>query len=276
VNYQVVAQPDKSDRVTGKRRGGPGRSRSERNLLWQVASILTGLVLWQVVAATALKHSLFIVPVSDVIHTEIHWFASGFIWYHLYVSASEFLIGFSLAGVAGIIIGAIMGMSRIGSLVLSPWVALLYSTPLVAITPLYILLFGIDITSKAALVFTICVFTVIVNTAAGFTTAEAKYVELAHAYGASSFQMVRKIMFPSSVPFILTGLRLASGRGIIGVVVGEFFISRAGIGFLINQAAQTFQISSLYAGVVLLAAFGLASFRFFEWLERRLAPWRET
>jgi ABC-type nitrate/sulfonate/bicarbonate transport system permease component len=241
VNYQVVAQPEKSDRVTGKRRGGPGRSRSERNLLWQVASILTGLVLWQVVAATALKHSLFIVPVSDVIHTEIHWFASGFIF------------------------GAIMGMSRIGSLVLSPWVALLYSTPLVAITPLYILLFGIDITSKAALVFTICVFTVIVNTAAGFTTAEAKYVELAHAYGASSFQMVRKIMFPSSVPFILTGLRL-----------GEFFISRAGIGFLINQAAQTFQISSLYAGVVLLAAFGLASFRFFEWLERRLAPWRET
>lgn len=275
MNSQVAARP-KPGRVRRRPGSATRRGDAHRNVLWQIGSILVGLAIWQIIASTALKHSLFIVPVSDVVRTEIHWFASGFIWYHLYVSASEFLIGFSLAGIAGILIGAIMGMSRVGGLVLSPWVALLYSTPLVAITPLYILLFGIEITSKAALVFTICVFTVIVNTAAGFTTAEAKYIELAHAYGASNFQMVRKIMFPSSVPFILTGLRLASGRGIIGVVVGEFFIAKAGIGFLINQAAQTFQISSLYAGVILLAGAGLASFRFFEWLERRIAPWRET
>jgi NitT/TauT family transport system permease protein len=240
----------------------------------QILSVAVGLVVWQLVGMTVLRNSLFLVPLSDVLRAEYRWFVGGTIWYHLYVSGAEFLVGFTLASLAGIGIGALMGMSKTGYQILNPWIALLYSTPLVAITPLYILVFGIDIASKAALVFTIAIFTVIVNTAAGFRAAEAKYVELGRAFGAPPLQMVTRIMFPSAAPYILTGLRLASGRAIIGVVVGEFFIARAGIGFLIAQAAASFQIADLFAGVLLLALAGLLCFRFFEWLEVRIAPWR--
>lgn len=244
--------------------------------LRSAASLAIGVAAWQVVATFVTPNSLFVVPFSDVAIAEYKWFADGTIWYHLYVSGLEFAAGFALATVVGIAMGAVIGISRSADALISPWVALMYSTPLVAITPLYILVFGIDLASKIALVFTIVVFTISVNTSAGFAAAESKYVELARAYGASQRHMVMKVLFPSALPFILTGLKLASGRAIIGVVVGEFFAARAGIGFLVSEAGTSFQMARLYAGVMILSIAGLLLFRFFDLLGRRLTPWREA
>jgi len=250
-----------------------GRHRRVPPAVWVAASLCLGAGLWQ---ATALfvHDSLFWVPFSAVVRAEIAWFADGSIWPHLWVSGQELLIGFGCAIVVGTAVGAVMGVSRLSYNLLNPWVALLYTTPLVAIVPLYILLFGIDVASKAALVFTICVFTVVVNTVSGFHAAQRRYVDLARSYGATRLQTVWRVMFPSALPFILTGYRLAIGRGLIGVVVGEFVIARAGIGFLISQAGQTFQMAQLYAGVLLLAVVGLVSFQALELLERAVCPWR--
>ncbi len=245
-------------------------------LVRQSLSIALGLVVWQLIATYVFPNSLFFVPFTEVLAAEVRWFSTGTIWRHIVVSGLEFLVGLGVATVVGIVVGALIGVSGVADALISPWVALLYSTPLVAITPLYILLFGIDLASKMALVFTIAVFTIIVNTAAGFRTAEGRYVELARAYGASQMQLVRKILFPSAVPFILTGLKLASGRGIIGVVVGEFLAARAGLGFLVAEAGASFRMAELYAGVLLLALAGLLIFKIFDQLERLLTPWRDV
>jgi ABC-type nitrate/sulfonate/bicarbonate transport system permease component len=253
----------------------PARWRSRRlpPAAWIALSLGLGAGLWQV-TGLFVHDSLFWVPFSAVAQAEIAWFADGSIWPHLWVSAQELLIGFGCAIVAGTAIGGVMGMSRLSYNLLNPWVALLYATPLVAIVPLYILVFGIDVASKAALVFTVCVFTIVVNTVSGFHAAQRRYVDLARSYGATRVQMVWKVLFPSALPFILAGYKLAIGRGLIGVVVGEFVIARAGIGFMISQAGQTFQMAQLYAGVVLLAVFGLLSFQALELLERTICPWR--
>jgi NitT/TauT family transport system permease protein len=264
--------------ASGRVRSGVGERRpGDRGVpraAWVALSLCLGAAAWQ---ATALfvHDSLFWVPLSDVLRAEAAWFADGSVWPHLWISAQELLIGLGSAMVVGTLIGALMGVSRVSYNLLSPWVALLYTTPLVAIVPLYILLFGIDVASKAALVFTVCVFTITVNTVSGFQTAQSRYLDLARSFGASRLQMVLKVMVPSALPFILTGFRLAIGRGLIGVVVGEFFIARAGIGFLISQAGQTFQMAELYAGVLLLAVAGLISFQALELLERVACPWKD-
>ena len=237
-------------------------------------SIVVVGALWEVVVRTLMADSLFIVPLSEIFVELYVWFSEGTIYPHIWVSGSEFLGGFGLAVVVGIAVGVVMGFSKGVYVLLNPWVALLYATPLIVMTPFFILVFGVGISSKVALAFTVGVFPVIVNTAAGLRASEDKYIELARSFGASPHQMVTKILFPSAVPFILSGLRLGSGRALMGVVVGEFFISRAGVGFLIAQAAQTFRIGRLFAGVALFAFAGMGMFALFDWLERRLTPWR--
>jgi ABC-type nitrate/sulfonate/bicarbonate transport system permease component len=239
-----------------------------------VTSIIVVGSLWEFVVRTFMADSLFIVPISEIAVELYRWFSEGTIWPHIWVSAQEFLAGFALAIAVGIAIGVVMGFSKSVYSLLNPWVALLYATPLIVMTPFFILVFGVGINSKIALAFTVGVFPMIVNTAAGLRASEEKFIELARSFGASSRQMVLKILFPSAVPYILSGLRLSSGRALMGVVVGEFFISRAGVGFLIAQAAQTFRIARLFAGVALFAFAGMAMFALFEWLERRLTPWR--
>jgi NitT/TauT family transport system permease protein len=248
--------------------------------LWNTrgVSLLASIILvgsvWEFVVRTFMADSLFIVPITEVGGELYTWFSEGTIWRHIWISGQEFVLGFALAAAVGILIGIVLGFSKAAYAIFNPWVALLYATPLIVMTPFFILLFGVGVKSKVALAFTVGVFPMIVNTAAGLRTSEDKYVELARSFGASSRHIVQKILFPSSVPFILSGLRLSAGRALMGVVVGEFFISRAGVGYLIAQSAQTFRMARLFAGVALFAFAGMAIFAFFEWLERRLTPWR--
>ena len=248
-------------------------SRRRRAGIW-TASVLAGLVVWQFVGSVPLRGSLFFVPFSAVARAQVAWFADGTIWPHLLSSGLELFGGFLLASLVGVAVGGAMGTLHSVQAFLNPWIAILYATPLVAIFPLYILVFGIGLAAKTALVFTLAVFPIAINTLAGFRAAESRYVELGRSFGATRWQMARKILFPSALPFVLSGFRLGFGRGIVAVVVGEFFASTQGIGYLIAEAGATFRPARLYAGVMLLGLVALASFACFDWLERRVSPWK--
>ena len=126
------------------------------------------------------------------------------------------------------------------------------------------------------MVFLTAVFPILINTAAGVRATDAQLVEVAQGFCATRRQIIWKVMLPSSVPFMLTGIRLGIGRGIVGVVVGELFGARAGLGYLIFTAGQTFDVPSLFVGVITLAVAGVGLTFAAELVERHALRWRRT
>ncbi len=237
-------------------------------------SLLAGLALWEVVGQYIVTDRLFFVPFTHVLASLRELVTGGTLAKHLYVSGLEFGVGFALAAAVGIVLGILMGSSRWLHQFLDPWVSVLYATPLVALTPFFILVFGIGVESKMALVFTLAVFPVLINTFTGIRSVERNYLEVAHSFSATQGQIFVKVLIPSSVPFIISGLRLASGRALIGVVVGELLFSNAGVGHLLSISAQTFNTAQLFAGVLIFALAGLLATSLLKRLEAWLAPWR--
>jgi NitT/TauT family transport system permease protein len=166
-----------------------------------------------------------------------------------------------------------MASSATAKQALQPWVSGLYATPTIALAPLFILWLGIGIWSKVIVVVTLVLFPVAINTEAGLRTTSERLVEMLRSFGATPRQIFMKVSLPSAVPFILAGLKLGIGRGLIGVVVAELFGSRAGLGNLISQSADAFNMPDLFAGVAILAIAGIVMTAGFGRLEQRLVPW---
>jgi NitT/TauT family transport system permease protein len=189
-------------------------------------------------------------------------------------SALEFVAGFGLAVVVGIALGFAIGWFRRLELLLDPIINFLYAAPRIAITPLIVLWFGIDLASKIAVIFLMAVFPIIINTAVGVRSVDADLRDLARSFNASDWQLLRTITVPTAIPFIVTGLRLAIGVAFIGVVVGEFVAATAGIGFAIQQAASSFQVDRVFVGLIIIGFAGVALTEVLRRLETRLARWK--
>lgn len=239
------------------------------------ASLLGGLVLWEVVARYVIESTLIIVPPSHVVGAFAELLSKGELQTHVYVSGLEFVVGFALAAVVGIAMGIAIGVSNLVRDVLDPWLSALYATPVVAFAPLFVVWMGIGPSSKVAVAFLLAVLPIIINTSAGIRTTDQNLVDVARSFAASRGQVFFKILIPYALAFIIAGLRLGVGRAIIGVVVAEFFGTRAGLGYLILTSSQLFDTSALFVAVVILAGVGVISVVGLQKLERWLAPWRE-
>jgi NitT/TauT family transport system permease protein len=202
--------------------------------------------------------------------------ASGAILPDLAVSAEEFAIGFVISVVVGIAIGAAFAAIPTLGRLFSAVIQAAYATPLVAVAPLLIVLFGIGAPSKVLVVVLLAVFPVLISTESAFRSVDPEYIETAVAFGAGRSQIVRRVVLPAASLGILTGIRLAVGRGIIGVVVGEIFGSTRGLGFLIVQYSQAFQTARTLAVVLILALIGVITNHGLLLLEQRLSPWQTS
>jgi NitT/TauT family transport system permease protein len=238
-----------------------------------IVSVVTGLLLWEFVSRVLVANALFLAAPSQIVAAIFDLVKSGELWRHLSISAVEFAIGYMIACVLGILAGLAMANSAVAKQAMSPWVSGLYATPTIALAPLFILWFGIGIWSKVLIVILLVFFPVTINTEAGLRTTSERLVEMLRSFGATPRQIFFKVSLPSAVPFILAGLKLGIGRGLIGVVVAELFGSRAGLGRLISASADAFNMPELFAGVVVLAVAGILMTAGFTWLEGRLVPW---
>ena len=236
-------------------------------------SVVGGLLAWEIVSRFLISNALFLAAPSQIAVAIYNLAVSGELWHHMGISALEFALGYVIASVLGIALGVAMASSVTAKQALQPWVSGLYATPTIALAPLFILWFGIGIWSKVIVVISLVLFPVTINTEAGLRTTSERLIEMLRSFGATKRQIFYKISLPSALPFILTGLKLGIGRGLIGVVVAELFGSRAGLGRLISQSADAFNMPELFAGVVILAIAGIVMTAGFGWLEERLVPW---
>jgi ABC-type nitrate/sulfonate/bicarbonate transport system permease component len=200
--------------------------------------------------------------------------AKGSIWKDIAVSATELAWGYGLALAFGITFGLLCGWFRRVNYIFQPFVSALYATPGVALLPLYIIWFGIGINSKIAVIFMSAVFYPLIYALEGVKTADPNLLKAARSFGANDFQLLRTVILPGSVPFLFTGARLAIGRALVGVVVGELYAATAGVGYLITVAGATFQTDKVFVGVLIVTFCGVLLTVLLQRIEERFSTWR--
>jgi ABC-type nitrate/sulfonate/bicarbonate transport system permease component len=191
-------------------------------------------------------------------------------------SVTGLAVGLVLAIVFGTLVGLLMGRYRLVDQILDLQINALYATPNVALIPLLILWFGLGLLSKIVIIFLAGFFPIIVNTYAGVRNVGRGMVEVALAEGANEAQIFTKIVIPASLPFITTGVRLAMGRAVVAMVVAELFTALSGLGGSIMNYGNAFKTDKLFVVIIVLALLGVSLTESVRWLERRLAPWKET
>jgi NitT/TauT family transport system permease protein len=257
-----------------EQRRAAARRRSIQRVAITIASVIGGLAIWEYVGLFVVKNPLFLATPSSSLLALIDMWNQGVLQKAIVISGEEFFIGFAIAVIAGTLIGLLTASFEDLSLVLTPWISGFYASPIVALAPLLILWFGVGIWSKIAVVISLVVFPMIINTETGIKHSDPQLIEAARSFGANKLQIFAKVSLPCALPYIIAGLRLGVGRGLIGVVIGELAGSRGGLGYLINNASQVFNMPQLFASVIVLAVAGILLTAGFQYLERKLVPWK--
>jgi len=246
----------------------------EKKILGTVSVVLF-LAVWELVGNVyQWINPLFMSAPSLILKAAIELFRSGEIWNDLYVSGVEFFWGFILSVVVGIPFGIAVGWYKRAAYIFDPFVNAMNATPRVALLPLIIIWLGIGILSKVGIIFLGSVFPLMINTRDGVKTTPVNLLNAAKSFGASQWQIFGSVVLPSTLPFILTGLRLAVGRALIGVFVGELYAATAGIGFMVTVAGATFQTDKVFVGVLTIVAAGMILIEIVQRIERRVEAWR--
>ncbi len=246
---------------------------NERLLYGLIGFVLfTGI--WETAANAGLFRRSLLSSPSLIWNAAVADFSSGAIWPHLSVSLSEFAIGFVVALAIGIPLGLVIGMFRRVDYFVSVLLFGIYATPKAAVAPLIILVAGIGMESKVILVFLLTFFSVVVSTMAGVHAVAERHTEIARSFGASRWLTFRSVVLPSTVPFVLTGIRIATGRALVGVVVAEELAASAGIGFYIEFFGTFLDTARVMLGVVLLGTFGIVLGELVRRIEKRFEVWR--
>lgn len=240
-----------------------------------LAAILAFITVWELCLT-------YLIPLNPFFFTKPSLIAAAFrelisgerLWNDLAVSSKAFIWGFSLAVVVGIPVGLIMGWRRRVEYALDPLLTALYASPLVALAPLLIVIFGVGLTGKVVLVFLLAVFPFIFNTAAGVKSTDRLLINVVRCFGGKEKDLYLKVIFPSTLPYIVAGSRIAIGRGIVGIIVGEFYAASEGIGFAISQFGDTYRLPEMFVGILVLMVTAVVLTEGLRKLEAILAPWR--
>lgn len=239
------------------------------------AAVFVFLIIWELVGNVyQLINPMFMSAPSLILKAAADLVRSGEIWNDLRISAIELFWGYLAAVVFGIPFGIMVGWYKRMSYLFDPFINAMNATPRVALLPLIIIWLGIGILSKVGIIFLGAVFSILINTRDGVKTTPYNLLTCARSFGASEWMVFKTVVLPSTIPFILTGLRLATGRALVGVMVGELYAATAGIGFMITVAGATFQTDKVFVGVGIFAISGMIAMEALTKIERRFDKWR--
>jgi ABC-type nitrate/sulfonate/bicarbonate transport system permease component len=260
----------------------PGRGRRSRRRpmsparRWtlRLASVAAILIAWQIYGGSI--NPILLSDPSAVAVAFVDMVRDGSLGHALASSLQVLGLGFLFGAVAGVAIGLAAGRSETIAALIDLPVNALYAVPAVALVPVIVLWFGFEVTTKTIVVFFFVIFPVLINTTRGVREVDPELVEVARSFCSSERRMWFDLILPSALPFIVTGLRLAIGRALIGVIVAEFYTSLSGLGDLITTNASNFQTARMFVPIVVIALLGVFFTALLELAERRLVQWRKA
>jgi ABC-type nitrate/sulfonate/bicarbonate transport system permease component len=247
---------------------------SWRPLLLGTSSFVILIALWQLIVEVGIVDSFLVGSPTKVASALADQVESGVLLDQLKVSAAELAIGFLIAATIGVAGGVLMGWYGTLNDALDPFVWLGYASPLVALYPVFLLIFGLGSPTVVAIAVLLAVFPILINTRSGVREVDPKLVQAARSFGATDRQLFRKVVLPASMPMVMAGLRLGIGRALVGVVVGEFFVGDKGLGYSVAYYAGLLRTTDMIVAVVVIGAFGVVLTQLLTLLERRIDSWR--
>ena len=249
---------------------------SDKSRVWivRVLSIIGVVGGWEILGRQV--DPLFLSPPSAIVVAAGQMIASGELLVGLISSLRTLVVAFFLASVIGIALGLLIGRYRMVDAATDWLVNALYATPLVAVIPLVTLWFGLGDTAKTFIVTILAVFPILINTIAGVRNVPKQLIDVGSAFAANERQIFTKIILPSALPYMMTGLRLGVGRAIIGMVVAEFFTAITGLGALIVKYGNQYDTASMFVPIFVLMLLGIALSLAVRRAEEWIAPWKAT
>ena len=243
----------------------------ERPALFRYGFVLLILIVWQIIGPF-INPIFFTYPtkIAEAFYTTT---VSGELPYFLGQSLEVMIYGLTIALIVGIPLGIAMARIRWLDWALDLPINALYATPLVAVVPLLVLWFGIYLKAKIIVVFLFAVFPVLINTYQGVRECDKNMLEVAHSFRSSEWRVWRDVLLPFAVPYIIAGIRLAIGRGLIGMIIAEFYTTISGLGFMITRYANVFEMDKTFVPVIVLMVLGVSLTSLLKWVGRRIAPW---
>ena len=248
---------------------------SQEKKILGAAGVTIFLIIWELVGnVLQLINPMFMSAPSLIAKAAIELFSSGEIYNDLYISGTELFWGYLLSAAVAIPFGIMVGWYKKMSYIFDPFINAMNATPRVALLPLVIIWLGIGILSKVGIIFLGAVFPILINSRDGVKTTPLNLLNAARSFGASEWMIFKAVVLPSTIPFILSGLRQGLGRAIVGVMVGELYAATAGIGFMITVAGATFQTDKVFVGVLVFALTGMIGTEILAKIEKRFDKWR--
>jgi NitT/TauT family transport system permease protein len=240
----------------------------------RAASVAVPLVVWEAYGRSL--NPILLSRPTAVLAASLDMLADGTLLGALWASLGVLVLGLLAGTVIGVALGLLAGRRAAAAALLELPVNALYATPTVALIPLIVLWFGFDVLAKVVVVFLFVVFPVLISTQRGVREVDPELIEVATTFCSSERQMWIDLFLPSALPYIVTGIRLAIGRALIGVIVAEYLSALTGLGNLIATNANSFQTARMFVPIVLVTLLGVTLTALLEWLEQRLARWRKV
>ena len=236
-------------------------------------SITAGIALWEI--AGRLTSVAFMVPFSETLVRLWQLITRGEFITQFVDSAELFLTGFVLALIVGAPLGMLLARVRILRIGIEPYIMTLYATPMVALIPFILSLMGFGFAPKVLVVFLFSVFPVLYNTVEGARSIKPELIEVAKSYRSNEWSLWREGMLPYTLPYLMTGVRQAIGRALVGMIAAEFFLSSTGLGQLIMGASQDFDTAGVFASILVIGLIGVGLTRLGLKIEQHFARWRQ-
>lgn len=236
-------------------------------------SVFAGFAIWEIAGRST--SAAFMVPFSETLRRLSQLAASGPFWNELLDSAKLFTTGFVLALIVGAPLGLLLARVRVLRVGVEPYIMILYATPMVALIPFILSLMGFGFAPKVLVVFLFTVFPVLYNTVEGARSIKPELIEVAKSYRSTEWALWREVMLPYTLPYMMTGVRQAIGRALVGMIAAEFFLSATGVGRLIMEASQEFDTAGVFASIFIIGVIGVGLTRIGLMIEQHFARWRQ-
>lgn len=242
--------------------------------LISILSPLMLLLIWEILARMGWIDTRFFPAPSKISVTFVNLVENGTLWRNMWASLQRLFWGYLFGGVPALILGISMGLNRTLRAIVDPLVSVTYPIPKSAILPLILLIFGLGEPSKIVMVATGVFFPIVINSMAGVLEINKIHFDVGHNFGAGRLQVFRTVALPGALPLIMTGVKLGVGMGLILIAIAEMVGAKSGLGYMIWNAWEILSVETMYVGLIVIAALGLAFTLILNEIERFIVPWK--